>query len=213
MSRRTLAAAVVLVLAALAAFVWLDRARGPRAMKEGEALPLGEKVEMHFEDAKTGEPETWTLEKKQTTREEAVRPIELPKPDPAAAEHRPNESARALDGLGIAEWRRGDLAKAAAQLEAAVAADPDDRVPRSHLGRLLTMMTDYERALPHLERAAALAPDDPQVWLDLQSFYERSQRIEGVEPARARAEALANGRPIGQDWAGFWTIEGAEEIP
>jgi Flp pilus assembly protein TadD len=74
-------------------------------------------------------------------------------------------------------------------------------------------MNDYAAALPHLERAAALAPDDPQVWLDLRSFYERSQSFEGAWQARARAEALAHGRPITQDWAGFWTIEGSDQVP
>lgn len=213
MSRRALAVALASTLLALVAIVWLARPRGPRVVEAGEALPFGEKVEMRFRDSQTGGTETWKLEKRETTREEAVRPVELPQPDPAAAGHAPNESARALDGLGIEEWRRGDLAKAVELLEQSVAADPDDRVPRSHLGRLLTLMTDYERALPHLERATALAPDDPQVWLDLQSFYERSQRFDGVFAARARAEALAEGRPIVQDWAGFWTVEGSEQLP
>ena len=108
---------------------------------------------------------------------------------------RTNRRARST-GSALEEWKHGDIAKAVELFEQAVAADPDDRVPRSHLGRLLTLMTDYERALPHLERAAALAPDDPQVWLDLQTLYERSQRLDGAFEARARAEALAQGRPI-----------------
>jgi tetratricopeptide (TPR) repeat protein len=213
MTRRTLAIVFGAALFALAAIVWLDRARGPRVVAEGEPLPFGEKVEMRFHEAQSGESETWKLEKRETTREQSVGAVELPEPDPAPPDRAPDESARALDGLGIAAWRQGDVAKAAEQLEQAVAADPDDRVPRSHLGRLLTVMTDYERALPHLERAAALAPDDPQVWLDLRSLYERTQRLEPAFAARARAEALANGRPIVQDWAGFWTLEGAETIP
>jgi Flp pilus assembly protein TadD len=211
MSRRALALAAT--LCALAAIVWLANPRGPRVIAEGQALPDGEKVEMRFRDPDTGETETWKLEKKVTGRAEASPPIAMPEPDPAAKEHAPSESARALDGLGIAEWRRGDVAKAAELLEQAVAADPDDRVPRSHLGRLRTMTNDYPAALPHLERAAALAPDDPQVWLDLRTFYERSQQFEGAWAARARADALAKGRPITQDWAGFWTIEGSDQVP
>jgi tetratricopeptide (TPR) repeat protein len=213
MSRRALAITLASAVVALAAIVWLAEPRGPRVVAEGEALPFGEKVEMRFRDERSGETETWKLEKKQTTRDASIQPIEMPSPDPAAADHTPNESARALDGLGIDEWRRGDLEKALERLEQAVAADPDDRVPRSHLGRLRMVMTDYDGALPHLERAAALAPDDPQVWLDLQSLYERSQRLDGALEARARAEALANGRPITQDWAGLWTIEGSEAVP
>lgn len=213
MSRRALAIVLASTLIALAAIVWLAGPRGPHVIAEGEALPLDEKVEMRFRNEQTGETEAWKLEKKETTREEAIRPIEMPQPDPAAAGHAPNESARTLDGHGIDEWRRGDVEKAAELLEQAIAADPDDRVPRSHLGRLQMLMTDYASALPHLERAAALAPDDPQVWLDLQSLYERSQRLDGAFEARARAEALAKGRPIVQDWAGFWTVEGSEQVP
>src|SRR5262245_46098346 len=97
--------------------------------------------------------------------------------------------------------------------EAAIAADPDDRVPRSHYGRLLTLATDYERARPHLERAAQLAPDDPQVWLDLQTLHERALRIDLALEARRRAEELAGGRAIRQDPMGYYEIEGASSFP
>jgi len=213
MSRRALALALASTLVALALVVWLARPRGPRVVAEGDALPFGERVEIHFRDAQTGQTETWKLEKKETSREEAVRPIRLPPPDRAAADHPPLESARALDGLALEQWKGGDVAKALDLLQQAVAADPDDRVPRSHLGRLLTLSTDYAGALPHLERAAALAPDDPQVWLDLESLYERSQQLEGSLAARAKAQALARGRPITQDWAGLWKIDGSEDVP
>ena len=103
----------------------------------------------------------------------------------------PSESARALDGLALEAWKQSDLQQALNLFEQAVAADPDDRVPRSHLGRLLTLATDYDAARPHLERAAALAPEDPQVWLDLQSFYERALLLDLSWEARARAESLA----------------------
>ncbi len=208
MSRRALAATLVLALLSLAAaLVWLDHPRIPQIVDEGEPLPYDEKVEMRFGD------ETWKLEKKETTREEAIRPIELPEPDPAAATHQPDESARALDGLALEQWKHGDVLKALELFEQAVAADPDDRVPRSHLGRLLTLMTDYAQALPHLERAAALAPDDPQVWLDLQTLYERSQRLDGAFEARARAEQLADGQPIERDEQGFHRLAGTPSIP
>jgi len=212
MSRRALAITLALVLGALAAIVWFDRSRGPRVVAEGAPLPLGEKVEMRFQN-EGGESETWKLEKKETTREEAIAPVAMPEPDPAAAAHVPDESARALDGQALETWKHGDIEKAVELLEQSVAADPGDRVPRSHLGRLLTLMTDYQRALPHLERAAALAPNDPQVWLDLATFYERAQRLEASFDARARAEKLAGGRAIGRDASDFWTVEGSEAIP
>lgn len=205
MSRRVLVLAAAVI--ALVAVVWLERSSGPRVVAEGEPLPYDEKVEVRFPD------ETWKLEKRETTREEAIRPIALPEPDPSAADREPSESARALDASALEEWKHGDVAKALALFERAVAADPDDAVPRSHLGRLLTLMTDYAGALPHLERAAALKPDDPQVWLDLQTLYERSQRLDGAFQARERADRLAAGRPIVQDEQGFYQLADAPSIP
>ncbi len=202
-----------MALCAIAGLVWLAQPRGQQVVREGEALPFDEKVEMRFVDEKTGAAETWKLEKKVTTREEAVGELSLPEPDPAAAGHEPDESARTLDAMALEAWKSGDVERAIERFEAAIAADPDDRVPRSHYGRLLTLATDYERARPHLERAAELAPDDPQVWLDLQTLYERSLRIELALEARVRAEALAKGRPIRQDPMGYYEIEGAPSFP
>jgi tetratricopeptide (TPR) repeat protein len=207
MSRRALAITLAAVLIGLVALLWRERPREPRVIAEGEPLPYDEKVELRFGD------ETWKLEKRETTREEAIRPIEMPEPDPSAADREPSESARALDASALEEWKHGDVAQALELFVQAVAADPDDAVPRSHLGRLLMLMTDYTAALPHLERAAALTPDDPQVWLDLQTLYERSQRLDGAFEARERAERLAAGRPIVQDEQGFYRFADTPSIP
>jgi tetratricopeptide (TPR) repeat protein len=203
----------VAVAAGVAALAWSLRPQGPRVVEEGEALPLDEPVEMRFVDEGTGETETWKLQKKVTTREEAVGDVALPEPDPNPPEHQPIESARTLDALALEDWKGGDLSKAAERFEAAIAADPDDRVPRSHYGRLLTLATDYPRALPHLERAAELAPDDPQVWLDLQTLHERALRLDLALDARRRAEELAGGRAITQNPMGYYEIEGAASFP
>ncbi len=213
MRRRTLAVVVVLAMLALAAGVWFARPHQLPSVAEGEALPFDEPVEIHFKDSETGETETWKLQKKQTTREQSTPAVELPEPDPAAASHIPDESARALDGLGLEAWKHGNIERALELLGQAIAVDPDDHVPRSHYGRLLTLMTDHARALPQLERAAALAPEDPQVWLDLQTLYERSQLLERAWEARARAEQLAAGRPIHQDEMGFHALADSPSIP
>ena len=199
-----IAALGLIVLAGLA--WWL---RAPTSVEPGTPLPFDKPVEMHFRDEKTGETEVWKLEKKNTARE--VGTLELPKPDPDAAKHVPNESARALDGLGLEAWKQGDLPKALEHFEKAVAADPDDRVPRSHYGRLLTLSVEYDAALPQLERAAELAPEDPQVWLDLQSLYERTQQMDKSWAVRDRAEKLAGGRPIIQDSLGLYKVEGGPD--
>jgi Flp pilus assembly protein TadD len=192
---------------------WLHTQRGPLVVEEGTPLPLGKPVEMRFRDEKTGESETWKLEKKTTTREESLGNQKLPEPDPNAAKHEPSESARALAGLGLEAWKQSDLQQALSYFEQAVAADPDDRVPRSHYGRLLTLATDYAAARPQLERAAELAPEDPQVWLDLQSLYERTQLLDLGWAARAKAEELAGGRAITQDELGLYQIEGSTWLP
>ena len=212
MSRRALVTTLAAVLGALAAIVWLERPRGPKVVAEGAPLPLDEKVEMRFKND-DGQTETWKLEKKETTREEAIAPIAMPEPDPRAGAHEPNDSARALDAQALETWKHGDVAKALELFEQSVAADPDDRVPRSHAGRLLTLMTDYEHALPHLERAAALAPDDPQVWLDLQTLYQRAERLAAAFEARARADALLGGRRVVQDEQGFYRLEDEPAFP
>jgi len=211
MKARTFWLSLALVVAALGALVWFERTR-TRVVAEGEALPLDRPVEMRFQNP-DGEVETWKLEKKQTTRDESIGKVTLPAPDPAAADHLPDESARALDGVALEAWKHGNLAEALAGFDRAIAVDPDDRVPRSHAGRLLSLMTDYAQALPHLERAAALAPEDPQVWLDLASLYERAQRLDASHEARARAEQLAGGRRIDRDEHGFFQLEGAPSLP
>jgi tetratricopeptide (TPR) repeat protein len=213
-NRRALGgAAAAAALFAVGAAFWLARPWEPPVVKQGEALPFDEKVELHFVDEETGEAETWKLEKKVTTREESLGSLSLPEPDPAARDAVPDESARTLDALALEAWKSHDIEGAMKHFEAAIAADPDDLVPRWHYGRLLTLMTDYERARPHLERAAALGSDDPQIWLDLQTLYERSLNLELAEAARERAEALSGGREIRQHEMGYYEIEGASSFP
>ncbi len=212
MSRRALVGVAALGVVILAGAAWWTLApRGPRVLEPGTPLPFDQPVEMHFRDGE--KTQVWKLEKKVTTREESLGKVPLPEPDPDGAGHQPDESARALDGLALEAWKQGDLQQALGLFEKAVAADPDDRVPRSHYGRLLLLATDYEAARTHLERAAELAPEDPQVWLDLQSLYERTQRLDQSWQARARAEELADGRPIGVDELGLYRVEGADWLP
>ncbi|HKA14409.1 MAG TPA: tetratricopeptide repeat protein, partial [Myxococcota bacterium] len=196
---------------------WFVQHRGPIVAKPGEPLPDGATVQLQFPADENGDAETWVVTKKETTREESVKALvgsqELPAPDAAAKDHTADDSARALEGQARDAWRGGDLDRAQDLYAKAVEADPDDWLANAHYGRLLATMRDDTRARPLLERAAALSPDDPQRWLDLQTLYEHTQEISLASEARQRASALAKDRPIVQDWAGFWTIEGSEEIP
>jgi len=56
-------------------------------------------------------------------------------------------------------------------------------------GRSVT--TAYPRAMPHLEKAAQLKPEGPQVWLDLATLYERNELLEGAAYAKQKADQLA----------------------
>jgi len=174
-----------------------------------EPVPLGKTVTQQL-PGPDGKPETWTLSKQEVPREE-LPDLVLPQPAPRKAP--PNDSARALEGQALESWKHGDIAAALEKFEAAVEADPDDPEVRTQYGRLLTLMTDYEKATPQLERAAQLKPEDSQVWLDLQTLYEKNVLLERAGYARAKAEALARSARIIQDENGFYFLEGGALFP
>jgi len=180
--------------------------REPGIPTAAAPVPMGETVVRVLPDSE-GEPEVWTLSKRQAQRDEIVAEM-LPEANPRAGP--PDErtdSARALDARAMEAWKAGNLQETLDLFAAAVAADPDDWLPRSNYGRLLVMLTDYEEAGTQLERAAELNPDSPRVWLDLYSYYQRSMQLERGFHALARAQELAGGEPIVQDWSGLWRLE------
>lgn len=202
--RRLLLTLAPLLLIVGAVLFW--RMRDPAIPTSEVPVPMGETVERVLPDTE-GNPEVWTLSKRQAGREEIVAEM---LPEAAPRDGPPDErtdSARALDAQALEAWKAGNLQETLDLFEAAVAADPDDWVPRSNYGRLLVMMTDYETAGPQLERAAELNPDSPRVWLDLYSYYQRSMQLERGFHALARAQELADGEPIVQDWSGLWRLE------
>jgi tetratricopeptide (TPR) repeat protein len=179
---------------------------GPAAIEVGEtsrqALP-----------GPDGEPEIWTLHKREADREELAAEL-LPRPAPRESEpDQFTDSARALDGQALEAWKRGRIDDALSNFEAAIAADPDDWLPRSNYGRLLVMMTNYKTAGPHLERAAELNPDSTRVWLDLYSYYERSLQLERGFHALEKARTLAAGAAIVKDETGLWRLESDSIYP
>ncbi len=172
-------------------------------------VPLGKTVTQRLPGA-DGKPETWTFTKQEVPREK-LPDLVLPQPSPRKSP--PNDSARTLNGLALEAWKHGDIPEALVQFDAALAADPDDSEVLTQYGRLLTLMTDYDAAVAHLERSAQLKPEDPQVWLDLQTLYERNVLLERAGYARARAEALAPGAKITQDENGFYFLDGGSLFP
>jgi predicted Zn-dependent protease len=205
MRRALLGLAAGALLVALALFL-----REPAPVEGPVDIPLGETVRQVM-PGPDGEPEVWTLSKREGSIEP---PAVLPAPEPR--ETPPDDrtdSARALDAQALEAWKHGDILSAIEYFEAAVEQDPDDWLPRADYGRLLVMMTNYAEAGPQLERAAELNPDDPRVWLDLHSYYERTLKLEQSLEARARAEELAAGRAIVQDRSGLWRLEDDSIFP
>jgi tetratricopeptide (TPR) repeat protein len=181
--------------------------------EQGEPLPYNTTVERKVIDEDTGEEKTWKLTKRYIPREELPDRV-LPSPHPRETEaNAETESARALDGMALESWKHGNIARAMELFEEAVKSDPDDARAHSDYGRLLTLMVAYDKAYPHLERAAELTPDDPTVWLDLQTLYERDSQFERAGHAGKRAQTLAGDREIVKDEQGFYRLEGHQAIP
>lgn len=128
--------------------------------------------------------------------------IEIPT-DPGAA-----ENGALLNQQAMNAWHAGEIREAMALFEQAIEAAPDDPAPHSNYGRLLTLMVSYQQALPLLERARDLRPDDAQMWLDLATLYERAQILEKSWEARARAAELVGSEAITRDRQGRFVVQG-----
>ncbi len=179
-----------------------------------DAVPvaIGETIQRVLPDAE-GKPQVWTISKREIAMEDLPDRV-LPQPAPRETAPGPHtDSARALDARALEAWKHGEIEEALDLFAAAVEADPDDAIPRSNYGRLLLLMTDYEQALPQLERAAELTPDDPRVWVDLLSYYERNVLLERASYARQRARDLAGLRGLVRDETGLWRLEGESVFP
>jgi predicted Zn-dependent protease len=195
---------IFLVIAVFGLFLGLQRRPGSVGP---EPVATGETMTQLLPD-ENGKPQPWTITKREVPRDklpDLVLPNAAARAAPASAR---TDSARALDAQALEAWKHGEIQEALEDFDAAVKADPDDPEPRSDYGRLLTLMTDYQRAMPHLERAAQLKPEDPQVWLDLATFYERNELFEREAYAKQKADHLAGGRRILRDANGFWILEG-----
>ena len=187
----------VFLAAAIAAVAWWGT-RIPEPTTGPSPVPLGETVRQV---------------KREIDREDlAVEALPAPNPE-VDIQDKFNDSARALDARALEAWKTGDIESAVEFFQAAIKADPNDPQSRLNYGRLLVLMTARDEAWPHLEKAAQLDPGNPQVWVDLMSFYDRSQLFERLNYARERAEDLAGGRAIVRDQTGLWVLEGNSVFP
>ncbi len=204
--KRVAAIGIGLALCGLSAAAWwLLRESG--APMGATPIELGETAQQIL-PGPGGSSEVWTLSKREAAREELTAAL-LPKADShIQSRGTGSESARTLDAQALEAWKTGRLRESLALFEAAIAADPDDWLPRADYGRLLVMMADYATAGLHLERAAELNPDSARVWLDLYSHYQGSLQLERAFLAYERAERLAGGQAIVQDETGLWRLDG-----
>jgi tetratricopeptide (TPR) repeat protein len=201
---------IALLLSTLGIVIWLS----PMLWNEegeipivapDEPLVLDQSVRMRWVDEETGEEDVWQITKREGAREVwEGRP--LPEGESDAPAHVPDESSRALSAMGMESWRNGEIVVAMESLSAAIDADPDDPLPRTQYGRMLALAMSYEEALIHLERAAELRPEDPQVWLDLATVHEKTRSLNRSWEARRRAKALAEEQEIRQGEMGFWVV-------
>lgn len=73
-------------------------------------------------------------------------------------------------------------------------------------------MTTYDKAYPHLRRAADLEPENPQVWVDLLSLFERDTLIDQAIEAHRKIQELVGERELVQDESGLYVLEGEGKI-
>ena len=195
---------ILLFVAGFGLFLGLQRHLGSVGPKP---VAMGKTMTQLLPDEKW-KLQTWKITKWEVPRDKLPDRV-LPQPAPRTSpENARTDSARALDAQALELWKHGDIQGALDEFDAAVKADPDAPEPRSDYGRLLTLMTDYRHAMPHLEKAAQLKPEDPQVWLDLATFYERNELFERAAYAKQKADQLAGGRKAIRDANGFWIFEG-----
>jgi tetratricopeptide (TPR) repeat protein len=176
-------------------------------------VPMGETVQRVLTDDE-GNPSVWTISKKKLAKEDLPDQV-LPRRAPRDTEPGAHtDSARALTARALEAWKHGEIEETLELFAAAVEADPDDAIPRSEYGRLLLLMGVYDQALPQLERAAELTPDNPRVWVDLLTYYQRNILLERANYARQRAVELAGGRELVLDErTSLWRLEDESIFP
>ena len=103
-------------------------------------------------------------------------------------------SIEAENNLGLA-WRElNSPEKARAAFQAAIdwqGDAPADAQPFLNLGTLLVDESDFDHAIPHLLKAAALSPDNPKVHEELSQVYEAEKNLPQAQAELEKAVALA----------------------
>lgn len=86
--------------------------------------------------------------------------------------------------LALLLWTGEETEEARELTERALVIYPDSPGAHGLLGRILLDQQEVGAAIPHLEEAARLAPDNPEILLALQRGYSRADRNEDAERVR-----------------------------
>ena len=183
------------LLAIVAAYVHVSW----RNFDAPQPVEMGETEVQRIRDSE-GTLQTWTYTKAQLP--EDAQGNESSGAPPASG------AASLLNEKALNAWNIGDIRTAIALFESAIAADPNDPTPHSNYGRRLTVMVAYDKALSMLLHASELTPDDPQVWLDLLTLYEKTLQFQKAHATRQRARELAGDRAFVRNQQGAWALDG-----
>ena len=104
------------------------------------------------------------------------------------------KNVEAENNLGLAWQGLNNAEKARAAYQTAIdwqGAAPADPQPFLNLGTMLADASDFDRALPHLRKAAELSPDNPKVHEELGHVYAAQQNLPRAQAELERAVALS----------------------
>lgn len=187
---------MLIIVAVAAVYLLVER----RPFDKPQPVAMGETQVQTIRD-EDGNIERWTYAKSEMSRTPQLEVVAVAAAPPTGAADLFNEQA-------LNAWNRGDIRAALSLFEDAIAADPNDPTPHSNYGRRLTVMVAYDEALPLLSRATELSPDDPQVWLDMLTLYDKTLQFQQANLVRQRARALAGGREFVRNDQGAWLLDG-----
>ncbi len=98
------------------------------------------------------------------------------------------DQANFLVALGVALYRKKDLPKARTVLEHALELDRNNPYVLRNLGGcLLALGEPPEKAIPFLQRAASLLPNDQHAWIGLGQALEQQKKLGDADDAFLRA--------------------------
>jgi len=100
------------------------------------------------------------------------------------------ESAPVHRMLGAAAKKKGDVARAEAELRKAVELDPQDALAHRDLGVLLYETSRQDLALPEAEKALALDPQNAGLLFNLGLMYQSAGRGQEAWDTLVKAEAV-----------------------